>query len=104
VIVAGRAVGVLAIALPLIAAGCLRISRPAAPLVLVSGLLEALGSGLYVVAAAEGVAAAAVLSSQFAAIAAVAAFFLFGERLQRVQVIGVAIIAIGVTALAASQA
>jgi drug/metabolite transporter (DMT)-like permease len=104
VIVAGRAVGVIAIALPLIAAGRLRISRPAAPLVLASGLLEALGSGLYVVAAAEGVAAAAVLSSQFAAIAAVAAFFLFGERLQRVQVIGVAIIAIGVTALAASQA
>jgi multidrug transporter EmrE-like cation transporter len=41
-----------------------------------------------------------VLSSQFAAIAAVAAFFLFGERLQRIQVAGVVTIAAGVTALA----
>jgi drug/metabolite transporter (DMT)-like permease len=104
VILAGRAVGSLAIAAPLIAAGRLRLSRRAAPLVVLSGLLEALGSGLYVVAAHDGVAAAAVLSSQFAAIAAVAAFLLFGERLQRVQVLGVVLIAVGVTALAATQA
>jgi drug/metabolite transporter (DMT)-like permease len=104
VIVAGRAVGALAIAAPLVAAGRLRLTRRAAPLVILSGVLEALGSGLYVVAAHDGVAAAAVLSSQFAAIAALGAFFLFGERLQRVQLLGVALIALGVTALAASRA
>jgi drug/metabolite transporter (DMT)-like permease len=103
VIVAGRMIGTLAIAVPLVIAGRLRLSRRAAPLVILSGVLEALGSGLYVVAAKEGVAAAAVLSSQFAAIAAVAAYFLFGERLQRVQLVGVAMIAIGVTVLAGSQ-
>jgi uncharacterized membrane protein len=99
-----RVIGSLAIAAPLLVARRLRITRRAAPLVLLSGVLEALGSGLYVVAAGDGVAAAAVLSSQFAAIAAVGAFILFGERLQRVQVVGVVLIAIGVTILAAAQA
>jgi len=47
---------------------------------------------------------AAVLASQFAGIAAIAAFFLYGERLTRVQVVGVATIAIGVGLLAAVQA
>jgi len=101
---AGRAVGVLAIAVPLVLTGRLRISRRVAPLVVLSGVLEALGSGLYVVGASGGVAPAAVLSSQFAAIAAIGAFLLFGERLQRVQVLGVVLIATGVTALAASNA
>jgi multidrug transporter EmrE-like cation transporter len=45
------------------------------------------------------VATAAVLSSQFAAIAAVSAWFLFGERLARVQVAGIAVIVLGVGAL-----
>jgi drug/metabolite transporter (DMT)-like permease len=99
-----RVIGTLAIAAPLVLLGRLRISRRAAPLVLLSGVLEALGSGLYVVAAGDGVAAAAVLSSQFAAIAAVGAYLLFGERLQRVQVLGVVLIAAGVTILAAAQA
>jgi drug/metabolite transporter (DMT)-like permease len=99
-----RVIGVLAIAVPLLITGRLHLSRRAVPLVVLSGVLEALGSGLYVVAAHDGVAAAAVLSSQFAAIAAVGAFLVFGERLQRVQVLGVVLIAIGVTLLAATQA
>jgi drug/metabolite transporter (DMT)-like permease len=99
-----RAVGVLGVTLPLLALGRLRLARPAAPLVVFSGLLEALGSGLYVVAAKDGVALAAVLGSQFAAIAAVGGFVVFGERLQRIQVLGVAIIAVGVAGLAATQA
>ena len=68
-------------------------------------MLEVFGGAIYVVAASVpgGVAVAAVLSSQFAAIAAVIAYFLFRERLQRVQVIGVAMIAVGITVLAAIQ-
>jgi multidrug transporter EmrE-like cation transporter len=45
-----------------------------------------------------------VLGSQFAAIATVAAFFLFRERLARVQLAGVAVIAVGVAVLTALQA
>jgi len=101
VIVASRTVGIVLIALPLIATRRLRLTRPALPLVVLAGLLEALGSGIYVVAASQDIAVAAVLSSQFAAIAAVGGFLLFGERLQRVQVAGVVVVAIGVTALSA---
>ncbi|HEX5590366.1 MAG TPA: EamA family transporter [Candidatus Limnocylindrales bacterium] len=104
IVVASRMVGVLAIALPLVLRGRLRLSRRALPLVLVSGVLEAAGTVLFVTAAQYGVAAAAVLSSQFAAIAAVLAFLLFGERLTRVQVAGIAVIALGVGALALMQA
>jgi len=44
-----------------------------------------------------------VLGSQFAAIAAVVAFLLFGERLSRSQMTGVVLIVAGVSALAASS-
>jgi drug/metabolite transporter (DMT)-like permease len=104
VIVASRTVGIVVIALPLVVTSRFRLTRPAVPLVVIAGLLEALGSGVYVVAASADIAVAAVLSSQFAAIAALGGFLLFGERLQRVQVAGVVLIAIGVTALAAAQA
>lgn len=104
VIVASRIVGLLVIALPLVLTRRFRLTRPAIPLVVLAGLLEALGSGIYVVAASADIAVAAVLSSQFAGIAAVGGFLLFGERLQRVQIAGVVLIAIGVTALAASTA
>jgi drug/metabolite transporter (DMT)-like permease len=104
VIVASRIVGILLIALPLIVTRRFRLTRPALPLVVLAGLLEALGSGIYVVAASSDIAVAAVLSSQFAAIAAVGGFLLFGERLQRVQVAGVVVVAVGVTALSAVRA
>jgi drug/metabolite transporter (DMT)-like permease len=104
VIVATRTVGILLIAVPLIATRRFRLPRPALPLVVLAGLLEAIGSGIYVVAASTDIAVAAVLSSQFAGIAAVGGFLLFGERLQRVQVAGVVVIAVGVTALSAVRA
>jgi uncharacterized membrane protein len=104
-IVAGsRIVGITFFALPLLLRGGLRLTRPAAPLVITAGILEAVGAVLFVVAAQHGVATAAVLGSQFAALASIAAFFLFGERLGRVQVLGVAIIAVGVATLAVLQA
>ncbi len=104
VIVATRTVGIIIIVLPLVLTRRFRLSRPALPLVLLAGVLEAAGSAVYVIAASQGVAVAAVLSSQFAAIAAIGGFFLFGERIQRHQLVGVAVIALGVTILAAVEA
>ncbi len=104
ILFASRAVGAVGIALPLLVTRRLRLSRSALPLVVLSGVLEVVGTSLYIIAAQDGIAAAAVLSSQFAAIAAVAAFVLFGERLQRLQVVGVVTIAAGVTALALLRA
>ena len=101
VMLVSRTIGVLIIALPLVVTGKFRLTRPALPLVVVAGVLEVFGGAIYVIAATQDIAIAAVLSSQFAAIAAVAAFFLFHERLQRVQVLGVITIAAGITLLSA---
>jgi drug/metabolite transporter (DMT)-like permease len=99
-----RITGVLAVALPLLAAGRLTMTRRAAPLVVAAGLCEVLGFVSFALGARDGIAVAAVLASQFAAIAAIAAFVLFGERLARIQVAGVAAIVAGVAVLSALQA
>ena len=95
-----RLTGVLAIAIPLILLRRLRLTRAAAPFVLVTGLTEVLGIASFAFGAREGIAIASVISSQFAAIAAVAAVILLRERLSRVQVVGVATISVGVAVLA----
>jgi drug/metabolite transporter (DMT)-like permease len=104
VMLVSRTIGVLLIALPLLLTRRLRLTRAALPLVATAGVLEVLGGAIYVVAASESVAVAAVLSSQFAALAALGGFLVFGERLQRLQLIGVVTVAVGVTLLGALQA
>jgi drug/metabolite transporter (DMT)-like permease len=99
VLLPARLIGVAAIAVPLLMRGRLQLTRAAAPLVLAGGLCEVLGFGAYALGARHGIATAAVLSSQFGALASVAAFMLFRERLTRVQLCGVVVIVIGVSAL-----
>jgi drug/metabolite transporter (DMT)-like permease len=96
-----RAVGVVVIAFPLLLARRWRMTRDALPFALVGGLCEVLGFTSYAFGARHGLAVAAVLASQFAGIAAVASFFLFRERLTRVQVTGVVAIVCGVSVLSA---
>lgn len=103
VMAVSRTIGTGLIALPLLATGRLRLTRKALPLVALAGVLEVVGGAVYVVAATADIAVAAVLSSQFAAIAAVGAFILFRERLQRLQMLGVALVVVGITLLAALQ-
>jgi drug/metabolite transporter (DMT)-like permease len=104
VMAVSRTIGTSVIFLPLLATGRLRLTRRALPLVALAGVLEVTGGAVYVIAATSDIAVAAVLSSQFAAIAAVGAFLLFRERLQRIQVVGVVTIAIGVAVLSALSA
>lgn len=104
VAVAARLVGVVAVTLPLIARRRFTVTRAALPLVVIAGTGEVFGSMLSAWGSRDSIAITAVLGSQFAAIAAVAAFILFGERLSRVQVIGVVLIVGGVTLLAAATA
>jgi drug/metabolite transporter (DMT)-like permease len=99
-----RLVGTLAVALPLALSSRLRLTRRAAPLVVACGAAEVVGFASFAVGARHGVAVTAVLASQFAAIAAVAAYVLFRERLTRVQVAGVALIVVGVAVLTWLQA
>ena len=76
-------------------------TRVAAPFVVVVAVAEVAGTAAYAFGARDGIAVAAVMSSQFGAIAALVSVVLFGERLRRIQVVGVGIIAAGVAVLAA---
>ena len=96
-----RLLGVLFVTIPLLAASRLRLTRAAAPVVVLSGIAEVVGFVAFAIGARHGIAITAVLASQFAAIAAIAARFLFGERIGRVATIGVVVIAVGVATVSA---
>lgn len=99
-----RALGVAVVALPLLVARRVRLERAAVPLVVVSGVCEVAGFTAYSLGARHSVAVSAVLGSQFAAFAALAAFVLFRERLRRAQVMGITMIALCVALLSAIRA
>ncbi len=103
-LIPARLVGVAVVTLPLLARGRLRIARAAAPFVVVSGLCEVGGFASFALGSRHGIAVSAVLASQFAALTAVAAYFLFRERLRPVQVTGVCLIAVSVGVLSALRA
>jgi drug/metabolite transporter (DMT)-like permease len=103
VAVTARAVGIVLVALPLVVTRRLTVTRQALPLVIVAGVGEIVGSMASAWGSRESIAVTAVLGSQFAAIAAVGAYLLFGERLARIQVVGVVLIVAGVSALAATS-
>jgi drug/metabolite transporter (DMT)-like permease len=94
-----RVVGVGFVFIPMAFARRLQMTRRAAPLVVIVGLGEVLGNASYILGSRESIAVASVLASQFAAFAAVAAFFLFRERLSLPQRSGFVAIAVGVAIL-----
>jgi drug/metabolite transporter (DMT)-like permease len=96
-----RAVGVAFVTLPLLALRRLSGPGPATRLVVVTGLAEILGFALYAVGARHDIAVAAVLASQFAALAVIGSVVLYRERLTRWQTVGIVLIAIAVAVLSA---
>src|SRR5664280_2946069 len=100
-IMPARVAGVALVFVPMALAGRLRMTRRAAALVVITALGEVLGNVAYVVGARESIAIAAILACQYAAVGAVAAFFLFRERLSLLQRSGVVAIALGVAILTA---
>jgi drug/metabolite transporter (DMT)-like permease len=104
VVLSARLIGAVALALPLALAGRLRLTSRAAPFVVASGLAEVAGFYSYTLGSRHGLAIAAVLSSQFAVLAVAASYVLFGERLSRTQLAGVACVLLGVAALSALRA
>jgi drug/metabolite transporter (DMT)-like permease len=96
-----RIVGVFCVALPLALRGRIRITRVGTPALLVAACGEVGGFILYSDAAHRSLAVAAVLGSLFAAFAVVGAAILFGERMNRGQWFGVALIVVGVAVLSA---
>jgi drug/metabolite transporter (DMT)-like permease len=99
-----RVLGVALVALPLILTRRIRLTRQAFPLVAAAGVGEVLGFLSFTVGAREAIAISAVLAGQFAAIAAIGAYFLFRERLGGLQLAGVATIVAGVAALTVLRA
>jgi drug/metabolite transporter (DMT)-like permease len=104
VALAARLVGIVGVVVPLLVQKRLRITRAALPMVVIAGIAEVVGSMASAWGSRESIAIAAVMGSQFAALAAVAAFLLFKERLGRIQVVGVMLIVAGVTVLVAVSA
>lgn len=104
VVLSARLVGVVALTVPLALGGRLRLTRRAAKLVAASGVAEVVGFYSYTLGARHGIAVAAVLSSQFAALSLLGAYVLFRERLTRIQLTGVAGVILGVAILAALRA
>ena len=94
-----RLVGVVAVTIPLAISRRLTLTRSALPLVAFTGIAEVLGFVCFAVGARDSVAITAVLGSQFAAVASVAAFLFLRERLTRLQLAGVVLILAGVAAL-----
>lgn len=99
-----RLVGVVCVAAPIALAGRLPLTRPAAPLVVAGGVCEVVGFACVVLGSRDGIATTAVLSSQFAAIAALAAVVLFSEPLGRARTAGIVTIGAGIAVLGALQA
>ena len=99
-----RLVGVIALTVPLAVLGRLRMTRRALPFVLLSGVCEIAGLACFSIGSRDSIAVTAILSSQFAALAAVGAYVLFEERLRRIQVAGVVAILVGVAVLTGLQA
>jgi drug/metabolite transporter (DMT)-like permease len=103
-ILPARIVGAALITLPLAAARRLPLTRAAAPFVVATGLAEVAGFALYAAGARHGIAIAAVLASQFAALSAIGAYVFYRERLSRVQIAGIVVIAVGVAVLSVLHA
>ncbi|HET7726253.1 MAG TPA: EamA family transporter [Candidatus Limnocylindrales bacterium] len=99
-----RLAGALLVALPLAAGRRLRATRPTVPLLLLIGCLEVVGVLGIAVGSTDAIAVTAVVSSQFAGLAALLAFLVFGERLRPTQILGVGVIALGVAAVALLRA
>jgi drug/metabolite transporter (DMT)-like permease len=94
-----RLVGAIGVAAPMASRHELRLTRSAAPLVLLTGTCEVFGVLSYTAGSRANIAVAAVMTAQFPALAAIGAFVLYHEHLRSTQVGGLALSAAGVTAL-----
>jgi drug/metabolite transporter (DMT)-like permease len=99
-----RVIGVVALTIPLALGRRLRCPPGSARLLAIAGVCEVAGFFAFTTGARHGIAVAAVVASLTGAIGAGVGRLLFGERLQRVQVVGVITIFIGVGTLSALTA
>ena len=99
VILPGRLVGVVAVAVPLYLTGRLRVPRSVLPFVVITGFVEVAGFTTFSIGARTDIAITSVLASMFAPLSAVAAFALFRERLAPRQIAGIVLVVAGIDIL-----
>lgn len=95
--------GTLIVAIPMAARGRMELTLTALPFVFYVGFVEVVGTLSFAFGARDDVGISAILASQFAVVAAILAYFAFGERLTRLQRVGVVTVALGIAALTALQ-
>jgi drug/metabolite transporter (DMT)-like permease len=103
VLLSARVIGTLLVFMPLALSARLRLTRAVLPLVVAGGCCEVAGLASFTIAARHNLAIASVLASQVGALASVSAYLLFGERIGRLQIAGIATIVIGLVALSILQ-
>jgi drug/metabolite transporter (DMT)-like permease len=102
VVAAGRIVGVAFLTLPLVVTRRLRFRADLLPYLVFAGLAEVAGVYTYAWGARESIAVTAVLSSQFAVIAALIAHAM-GERISPRQWLGVGAVTVGVVVITVTR-
>ena len=103
VVMGARWLGILTMALPLIATRRFGTARPAVWFGLVAGLLESTGFLGFLWGAGDSVGVAAVMATQYATVATLISWVVLHERLSRLQIAGVATVVLGVIVLAAGD-
>ena len=102
-IVPGRAVGTVALALPLAATARMAIPRALLPWALVTAVFDLLGFAFFALSSRGSIVVAAIVSAQFGVLAVIFAAIRFHEHLSRRQAIGVACVGLGVALVAGAS-
>ena len=100
-LLASRIAAVAVLVPVVVAVGGFRLSRIGLPLAAAMAALDVGGYAAFLVGVSAGVAVTSVLASQYAIVAVVGGFLALGERLTRLQTVGVGLTLAGVAALAA---
>lgn len=103
VVLTGRVLGTLFVALPLILTGRFRMTRAVFPFVVLCGLAEVVGFLTIAWGAQESIAITSVLSSQFAVLVPLVSMAVFKERMLRHQLLGAGLTGLGVAAVTLAQ-
>ncbi len=98
-VASARMIGVIAVALPLLVRGGLRVPRHALPYLLVAGCGEVVGFTLFLVDSGYGIAQAAVLTGQYGTVAALIGVVFLKERLRGIQYVGLALIVVAIVGM-----
>ena len=100
VVMGARWLGILTMALPLIATRRFGTARPAIWFAMIAGLLESTGFLGFLWGAETSVGIAAVMATQYATVATLLSWVILHERLSRLQIAGVVVVVLGVVVLA----